>query len=288
MKFREWSRSVFRPPARFVLRHWLRYDEFVRLRQQVRYLAIGQLLSRAESDERDLALFELSIFSQNGEDGVLHEIFKRIAAEIRFFVEIGSNVNESNCQLLGDVFGWNGVIIEADDREYRALRKKYDALPLVRVVQALVQPTTVENLFRQHRVPSEFDLLSIDVDGNDYWIWKGLKEFHPRVVVIEYNSALPQDENLVQAWDPRSRPNLTEAGGASLAALGRLGLRKGYRLVHAELSGTNAFFVRNDVADDLFIDATEVSLRATNYFLAGIRHERRGEPKRLESPDDAP
>jgi hypothetical protein len=282
---RDWPRKLLRPVARFALRHWVRYDEFVRLRQQVRYIALAQLLARADGDQRDLTLFELSVFSQNGEDGVLQEIFRRVDTQTRFFVEIGSSVNESNCLLLLDAFGWRGLVLEADDIEYRVLAEKYDTLPSVRVVQALVQPENVDELLRQEGVPTELDLLSIDVDGNDYWIWDGLEEFPARVVVIEYNSSLPPGCNRVQPYDPQSRPNLTDTSGASLDALCRLAHRKGYQLVHGDLSGTNAFFVRTDISGELFPEEADVRLRATNYFLHGVRHPP-ARANRIESPHE--
>jgi hypothetical protein len=127
-------------------------------------------------------------------------------------------------------------------------------------------------LLRQEHVPTDLDLLSIDVDGNDYWIWNGLEEFHPRVVVIEYNSSLPPGCERVQPYDPESRPTLTDTSGASLESLCRLAQRKGYQLVHSDLSGTNAFFVRDDIGGELFPEEADVRLRATNYFLHGIRH----------------
>jgi hypothetical protein len=288
MSIREWPPRLVRPLVRSALRHWVRHDEFVRLRQQVRYLALAQLLARASNDERDLTLFEMSVFSQNGEDGVLQEIFQRIAASTRFFVEIGSSVNESNCLLLADAFGWRGFILEADDGEYRGLSTKYANSASVRVVQALVQPENVDRLLANGGVPAEFDLLSIDVDGNDYWIWHDLEDFRPRVVVIEYNSSLPSHRNLVQTFDPASQPNLTDTFGASLKALCRLARRKGYGLVHADLSGTNAFFVREDIRGDLFPKESEVRRRATNFFLYGIRHPPAHTAPSLVSPSDEP
>ena len=95
--------------------------------------------------------------------------------------------------------------------------------------------------------PEELDLLSIDVDGNDYWLWEAVTSFRPRVVVIEYNSAYGSSDSVVndyreQSWDG------TSDFGSSLKAMTDLGLRLGYQLVHAETTGVNLFFVRQDAS----------------------------------------
>jgi hypothetical protein len=121
-------------------------------------------------------------------------------------------------------------------------------------------------------VPSEPTLVSIDVDGGDYWIWEAIEAYTPRVLIIEYNSALDPDRRLVQ---PREKPGWdgTDYFGASLAAMVSLGERKGYRLVHTELSGVNAFFVRQDLAEDRFPAVEDVLVRGRpNYFQRGYGH----------------
>ena len=116
-------------------------------------------------------------------------------------------------------------------------------------------------------------MLSIDVDGQDYWIWEAIESFRPRVLVIEYNSSLDPRQRLVQPDEPGHSWDGSEYYGASLGALQALGDRKGYRLVHTELSGVNAFFVRADLAGHAFPDPAEVAVRGTpNYYQRGVRH----------------
>src|SRR2546430_16765784 len=119
------AQRLTRPFVRFLLRHWVRHEETIRIRQQLRYLALAHLLSRSESRPIDLTPFELSLFSQNGEDGVLAEILRRIGAGGKCFVEIGASVNEANCLLLADAYQWSGVFVEADIDEYTGLTRKY-------------------------------------------------------------------------------------------------------------------------------------------------------------------
>ena len=246
------------------------------------YLALAELGRRHEAvgpqagephSSLGLAAFELRGYSQNGEDGLLAEILRRIGTENRFFVEFGVESGvEGNCVYLADVAGWNGLFMEADDQMYRLLERKYAARPGVRTIRSLVTPENIEQLLEEANVPTEPDVMSIDVDGQDYWIWEALARYCPRAIVIEYNSALDPRRRLVQpkesgAWDG------TEYFGASLGAMRSLGERKGYRLVHTELAGSNAFFVREDLAEGRFQEPDQVPLRGVpNYFQSGYRH----------------
>ena len=271
--------AIVRPLAHFFLRHWIRHDELVRVRQEIRYLALGQLLGRTDKKPIDLTLYELSVFSQNGEDGVLHEIVSRIGAPVRFFVEIGASNNEANCLLLADVLGWQGLFLDADPAEVAQLEKRYWAKREVRAECHTVTGDNISQLLIANDVPQDLSVLSIDVDGNDYWLWKGLTEFRPRVVVIEYNSSLSSDKPWVQPNQPGSVWDNTEDFGASLSALIELAESKGYRLVHAEITGTNAFFVRADLAENHFLATDQISRRVPNFYLYGLMH--RQSPRRM-------
>jgi hypothetical protein len=131
------------------------------------------------------------------------------------------------------------------------------------------------------------DVLSLDIDGNDYWVWQALDSVAPRVVIIEYNAKLDPTKALVQPYDPQWIWQEDDAFGASRAAMVRLGNAKGYRLVYAESTGANLFFVRADVAGDWFLPADQVSVRTPNYLLAAESHP--GASDRFEYVDlDAP
>ena len=269
-----WPQRLIRPAVRFALRHWVRHEETIRIRQQLRYLALAQLLARSEPRPIDLTLFELSLYSQNGEDGVLAEILNRIGVQRGFFVEVGASTNEANCLGLADVFGWNGLFLEAGNDEYEGLARKYAGISRVRVVQELVTAANFNIASLESRgVPSDFHVLSIDVDGNDYWLWKALDDWKPQVVVIEYNSGLDPSKEVVQPYEPHRPWDGSSFYGASLAALCGLAHDKGYQLVHVELTGTNAFFVRRDVAGQGFVPESQVAARGANHFLYGLRYD---------------
>jgi hypothetical protein len=242
------------------------------------YPALGELARRYGSAP-GLTASELRVFSQNGEDGVIAEILSRTGTGGGGFVEFGvQDGTEGNTVFLAQVLGWSGVYLESDDAAYAALERRYAATPGVRTVHAAVEPDTVEALFAQAGVPEEPDVLSIDVDGNDYWIWKAIGRFRPRLVVVEYNGSLDPASRRVMPYTPGYRWDHTSGYGASLGALEDLGAEKGYRLVHTELAGVNAFFVREDLTAEL-PTGDAVPRRAANYALMGLEHPApRGEP----------
>ena len=221
-----------------------------------------------------LAPYELRVFSQNGEDGVLAEILTRVGTGERFFVEFGvESGREGNCVSLADVFGWSGLFLDCDEIFFPQLERKYRANDAVRTMRAMVTPENVEELFAQCGVPAEPAVLSIDVDGGDYWIWEAIASYRPRVLVIEYNSALDPTRRLVQPREHAEGWDGTDYFGASLGAIKSLGEVKGYRFVYAELSGVNAFFVREDLADGRFPSVDELAAPGQpNYFQQGRGH----------------
>lgn len=225
-------------------------------RSRAIYPTLGDLARRYESvsgtaspsaGEPDLTRYELRVFSQNGEDGVIAEILRRIGVgEHPFFVEFGIETGaEGNCVYLADVLGWEGLFIEADDEFYDRLAAKYRWAQNVRTLKAFVTPDNVERLFTDVGVPAEPTVLSIDIDGPDLWVWRTIDSFRPRVVVIEVNSSLDPTQRMVQP--PDHQWDRTEYQGASLGALAAVGREKNYRLVHVDLAGVNAFFVRDDL-----------------------------------------
>ena len=240
-------------------------------------LALSELMRRTGGDvpahdpALGLAPYELKVFSQNGEDGVLAEIIRRSGAPGRWFVEFGTGPGvETNCAVLADVLKWNGLFMEAADEEYAGLERKYRSNAAVATRKTMVTPENVERLLAEHEVPAELDVLSVDVDGSDFWIWEALESHRPRIVVIEYNPALDPGRRLVQPRDTGGWRQ-TDFFGASIGALVSLAERKGYRFVHTELTGNNAFFVRDDLPGG-YPDPEAVPRRAPNLWLGGVAH----------------
>lgn len=231
-------------------------------------------LAAAASDDlyahRDLTRYERRVFSQNGEDGVLVEIFNRVGVHNRHFVEFGvQDGTEGNAVLWADVFGWAGLFVEAAAEPFDRLRRKYAGTRVV-TTQATITADNVNDVFAAANVPSEFDLLSIDIDGNDLYVWEALIDFSPRVVVIEYNAGIDPSRPLVQPHRPDRAWDGTGAYGANLAALDVVAARHGYQLAHTDLCGVNAFYVRADLWPSLAID--RAPRRTENHGLTGLGH----------------
>jgi len=242
--------------------------ELVVLRQAQRHAGVATLLGRLGGGG-ELTRHELGAFSQNGEDGVLVEILRRLGTTEGTFVEVGASSNEANCVFLCDVLSWGGVFVDADPAEHARLQRKYRHRPDVATVRAMVTAENVEMLLREAGA-TDPTVLSIDIDGNDYWVWEALTAPAPPVVVIEHNPSIDPRRPLVQsptreAWDG------SDYYGASLEALRRLGARKGYRLVHVELTGNNLFFVLEPLAASAGLPEM-TGARVPNQFLMSLLH----------------
>ena len=157
-----------------------------------------------EARDDQLNAYEERISSQNGEDGMLVELFSRLRVSNPFFVEFGvESGTECNAALLARHYNWAGLMLEGDPAKFEQLRSNYADRPTVKTVDVFVTRDNIVELFRTNGVPTEFDLLSIDVDGNDYYLWETLAEFRPRVVVVEINPAYPPPQRWVIAYNPK-------------------------------------------------------------------------------------
>jgi hypothetical protein len=195
---------------------------------------------------------------------------RRIGTQRRFFVEFGvGEGKQGNCVLLADYYGWEGVFIETDPDAFEQLGRKYQPRQQVQTQQARVTANNIESLLADARVPTVFDVLSIDIDGNDYWVWEAITAFRPHVVVIEYNSNLPLDGQFVMPSDDEHNWDATDYFGASLGAYMQLAGNGGYFLAHTDRTEVNAFFVA-DSHCDAFRDLPPPATFSANYFRQGL------------------
>jgi len=247
--------------------------------ENLRNLAVEDYISRQLQENaryqnpRRLNRYEYQVYSQNGEDGIIAEIFNRIGIEKRFFVEfgVGDGLENNTAYLL--LKGYAGCWIESNSEQVKRIDQKFSLLiknKRLKVMNARVSQENIESLFKEASIPQEFDLLSIDIDGNDYWVWKAIDAYHPRVVVIEYNAMYPPDIACVAKYNPEFQWDQTSYYGASLKSLETLGTDKGYRLVGCDFRGVNAFFVRQDLVKDRFLEpfTAETHYEPIRYFLA--------------------
>lgn len=202
-------------------------------------------------DPKNITRFTFKSFSQFGEDGLINEIFNRIGIKNNFFVEfgVGNGLENNTCfQLV--VNKWCGLWIEGakNHSEQIAHRfSKYLQSDRLKFKNAFVTAENIEQIFKEASVPAEFDLLSIDIDGNDYHIWRAINNYSPRVVVVEYNASYGSFAEHCQVYYPNNVWDRTNNFGTSLKSFELLAKEKGYSLVGCDLGGINAFFVRNDL-----------------------------------------
>jgi len=181
--------------------------------------------------------FESRTYSQNGEDGVIAAIFDAIGTTNRYVVEFGAGIagDECNTRLLIEQ-GWAGLRMDGIEQPAPT-----------DVRQEFITAENINDLFAKYEVPDEFDLLSIDIDSNDYWVLRALDErYRPRVLVMEYNASLGPSDRKTIPYDPTHVWDVSSFYGASLAALAAAATDRGYSLIGCETVGVNCFFVRED------------------------------------------
>lgn len=209
----------------------------------------------------DLERFERRVTSQGGEDGLLAALFELLGTTNRHYVEFGcgDGVQCNTAQLRRS--GWRGLLMDgevapgADD---------------VVIERAWITAENIEALLDAHGVPAEPDLMSIDVDGNDYWVLRAIRR-RPRVLIAEYNANLGADDAVTIPYDPQHRWDGSDYYGASLPALVQAAAEKGYTLVYCTQAGVNAVFVRDDLLGAERRQPVESLFRPANYWYRGGR-----------------
>lgn len=205
-------------------------------------------------------------YSGSTEDGILLYIFALIGTTNHLFVDIGAGgVGASNTANLVINHGWHGLQIDGNQEALRKAQSIYAKTPSVKhfppkAVSAFVTTENINSIIQSNGFNGVVDLVSIDIDGNDYWIWETLDCVQPRVVIAEYQPAIKAGHAWATPYDPKfnhrdyainqSSDDVIYAG-ASLSALNKLAKKKGYRLVGCNVHGFNAFFVKDNVGEDM-------------------------------------
>jgi hypothetical protein len=172
-------------------------------------------------------------YSQYGESKILYEIFEKIGTENKFVVEFGASDGFwlSNARMFIEM-GWDSLQMDGITEPVNGVKHEF------------ITKENINTILEKYNVPKKLDLISIDIDGNDYWVWKELK-FEPNVVIIEYNSNFSIDESFTLKYDENH--NFEKSGGfysASAKCLVDLGKTKGYFL-YKEINHTNLIFVKD-------------------------------------------
>jgi hypothetical protein len=220
--------------------------------------------NRERSSIRNLSEVEFSAFSQWGEDGIIDWLLDRLTGAAPTFVELGvEDYRESNTRFLLQHRNWRGVVVDSSSDHIAAIRSqeiywRHD----LDAVCSFVTRENVNEILIDAGLAGEIGLLSIDIDGNDYWVWEALEVVTPAVVVCEYNAVFGDIECISVPY--RSDFSRTKAHpsnlyfGASLPALIALGEEKGYCFVGTSSNGANAFFVRAEMASPVLERLEEI------------------------------
>jgi hypothetical protein len=216
-------------------------------------MALGRIEARQTANATSLADAEFGVFSQWGEDGIVQWLIKLVPIEKRVFVEFGvQDYSESNTRFLLVNNNWSGLVIDGSESNIARIRRddiywRYN----LNAIYAFVTRENINSLLVAGGISEDIGLLSIDVDGNDYWIWESINCISPRIVVVEYNARFGNQRTVAVPYDPNFVRSTAHHSmiyyGASLAALAFLAEKKGYALVGCNSAGNNAFFVRRDI-----------------------------------------
>ena len=229
-------------------------------------IALALQYRAAAAERRRLPFSEVgfNLYSETDEDGILLYLFSVIGMRTRMLVDIGAaGVRGSNTANLLVNHGFDGLLVDGNAEAMPAMREFYASQTGTRYSQptcisAMVTRDNINELIASHGISGDVDLLCIDIDGNDYWIWSAITTITPAVVLIEYQDILGPERSWVIPYKPdfdfsahpanREHRNYV---GASLRAMVKLGKQKGYRLVGTNRGGWNAFFVRDGLGDEL-------------------------------------
>lgn len=223
-------------------------------------VAQGHLLAQANRSRMKIGSLEdveWGVFSQWGEDGIVDWLVQRLPAITPVFIEFGvQNYRESNTRMLLHLRNWRGLVIDGSEPNIADIRAqdiswRYD----LTAVAGFITRDNINQLISGAGVSGEIGLLSVDIDGNDYWVWDAIDVVSPAIVVCEYNAVFGDLHQLSVPYDPMFvRGNAHHSNlffGASLPALVALGSRKGYAFIGTNTNGCNAFFVRQDLEKKL-------------------------------------
>lgn len=212
-------------------------------------------LSKRLDNPLYLEQYGYRVYSQTDEDGIIQEIFNRIGCTDKRFIEFGvEDGRESNTHYLL-LNGWSGLWLEGNENQVARINRLFkDPIKQgqLQVMTAFITRDNIDDLFTQNHMTGEIDLLSVDIDGNDWHVWNTISVVSPRVVIAEYNAKLPPDCEWVMEYEADYCWNESDRHGASLKSWELLGAQKGYQLVGTCIGGTNAFFVRSDLAENRF------------------------------------
>ena len=233
--------------------------------------ALGRIEQRQLAATDAPAACEFRVFSQWGEDGIIQNLIHRVAIERPLFVEFGvENYTESNTRFLLVNNQWAGLVIDGSRENIDYIRRDriYWACNL-KAEHSFITRENINEILTRNGVSGDIGLLSVDIDGNDYWVWKAIDTISPRIVVCEYNSHFGPTAVVTTPYDPdfvRDNAHFSKMYyGASICALCTLAAEKGYSPVASNSAGNNVFFVRNDLVGTLTLLTPQSAYRRAQF-----------------------
>jgi len=221
-------------------------------------LSIGQIQSKLNSINKikKISDSEFKVFSQWGEDGIIDYLVENLNIENTTFIEFGvEDYEESNTKFLLLNRNWKGFVIDSSLDYINKIKNsqlywKYS----ITAFQAFITKENINQLMQLSGFKKQVGILSIDIDGNDYWIWNEINVIEPSIVIVEYNSRLGNEKSYVVPYDSNFERKAAHYSmiyyGASLKALIKLATQKGYAFVCCNKAGNNAFFVKKELLND--------------------------------------
>jgi len=231
------------------------------MNERLKYLqeAAGRIESRQISSTgcNHMHESEFRVYSQWGEDGILQYLISKVEIQHPVFIEFGvERYKESNTRFLLINNNWSGLVIDGSEKNIDYI--KSDSIYWKHNLKAecsFIDKDNINTLIKKNGISGDIGLLSVDIDGNDYWVWDAIDVVSPRIVICEYNSAFGTEKEVTIPYDPCFFRTTTHYSnlywGASIAAFVMLGKAKGYTLVGSNSAGNNLFFVRNDLMQNL-------------------------------------
>ena len=229
----------FRNPLEPIHRHVVSVvKQMIRTRQTLASIqeALGRIEARqcVAANQPEIAANEFRVFSQWGEDGILQFLLRHVPVTRKVFVEFGvQNYTESNTRFLLIKDNWSGLVLDGSEADIDFIKQdpiywRYN----LKAICAFITRENINGLLRDNGLTGEIGLLSVDIDGNDYWVWEQIDVVQPAIVIVEYNSRFGSQRAVTVPYDPafvREKAHFSCAYyGASLPALVALGRRKGY------------------------------------------------------------
>ena len=239
-----------------IIQKFFKINILLKQLNEIKILNGLNILDQKKIDGSDINKHELKIFSQFGEDGIIDFLVKKTEIKSKYFIEFGvEDYNESNTKFLLEARNWAGEIYETNKEHINKIKNqdlywRYNLnVKNVFVTKKNIN-LLVKNFLEKNNI-NQLGLLSIDIDGVDYWIWKELTVTNPEIVIIEYNARLGYEKSIVVPYEENfqrlKKHHSSIYFGASLNALYKLGIEKGYSLVGTNLNGSNAFFIKKDL-----------------------------------------